>query len=102
MLSLWAKNGWTVVQLKAAIGRKLSKRSQGGRKLKLPSTKSDAIQQLQRLSRRWLDLYTGLEKPPDDTAVSLTCLTATLRKKLQTAAQVLTEVRASLDRELEK
>ncbi len=96
LLSQWAKHGWTVTQLRDAIRGKLGKRSHGGRRRNLPATQKAAVEELQRVTRHWLDLYRGLRHPPENVAAALRGFPAALRKRLGTAADALTELQQSL------
>lgn len=49
--------GWGVVDLQSAMKQRFGTRNPGGRPLRKPKTKKQAIQQLQVVSERWLKVY---------------------------------------------
>ena len=65
----------------------------------MPATQEAAVEELQRLTRHWLDLYRGLQHPPENVAAALRGFPAALRKRLGAAAAALTELKQSLGRD---
>jgi hypothetical protein len=57
-----------------------------------------AVEQLQRLTRHRLDLYRGLQHPPENVGAALRGFPAALRKRLGAAAAALAELQRSLGR----